>query len=100
MSRLRQMGRGSSSSLQAQTSAVAAIEFKYGYSVSTSEQKLCEYKETIMGKQCTKTIKTDDKSISITTKLRVKLGYLIVAALLVFGYGDGFSSSALVYSKS
>ena len=51
-----------------------------------------------MRKQCTATTNTGEKLISITAKLTLKLGHIIAAALLVFGYGDGFSPSALAYS--
>ncbi|MDQ7058798.1 MAG: hypothetical protein Q9N62_10370 [Ghiorsea sp.] len=80
-------------------SAVAVTEFKNGYSISTSKQNSCEKEKAIMRSQYIKTDKTGVKSISITATLKVKLGAIIVAAMLVFGYGDGFSSSALVYSK-
>ena len=103
MSRLRQMGRGSSSILQVQMSAVVVTELKKSYSISSSKQKTCEKEKTIMRNQYIKTDKTGVKPISITATLKatlnVKLGALIVAAMLVFGYGDGFSSSALVYSQ-
>lgn len=93
------MGRGSSSILQAQTSAVAVIEIDYGFSVSTSEQnEICETKETDMTRKCSVTKKSGEKRISITAKIKIKLTCIIVAALLVFGYGDGFSPSALAYS--
>ena len=96
MSRLRQVGKGSSSILQAQMPVVAAIKINYSYSVSTSEQtKVCEYKENTMRKKCIVTTKTGKKYISINAKLKLSV---IASALLVFGYGDGFSPSALVYS--
>ena len=89
------MGRGSSSNLQAQTPAVAAIKINYGYSVSTSEQmKVCEYKETVMNKQCTVTSKSGVNHISITAKIKINICFILAAALLVFGYGDGSSPSA------
>lgn len=94
------MGRGSSSILQAQASAVAAIEFDYGLSVSTSEQtEVWETKEAVMRRNCAVTKESGEKRISITAKFKLKLGFIIAAALLVFGYGDGFSPSALAYSE-
>lgn len=98
---LRQMGRGSSSSLQAQTSAVAAVDFNYSYYISSSEQtEVCECKETAMKKQRTSTNKTGVNRIGITAKFKLKLGCFIAAALLMFGYGDGFPPSALAHSMN
>ncbi len=93
------MGRGNSSTLQVQAPAVAAIKINYGDSVSTSEQmNVCEYKEATMRRKCTTTTKTGVNHISITANFKLKLVNIISAALLVFGYGDGFSTSTLAYS--
>jgi hypothetical protein len=97
---LRQMGRGSSSILQAQAPAVAAIEFKFSYPGSTSDQAFtCEREETAMRKQCSATIKSGVTRISIAAKFRLT-SILLVAALLVSGYGDGFSPSTLAHNLS
>jgi hypothetical protein len=92
------MGRGSSSILQAQAPVVAAIEFKFSYSGSTSEQAFtCEQKEAAMRKHCAATITSGVKRISMAAKFRLT-STLLVAALLVSGYGDGFSPSTLAHT--
>jgi hypothetical protein len=90
------MGGGSSSNLQAQTSAVAVIGIEYSYSSSTSEQVItCEHKEAVMRGKCIETEETGVKRIGINIKCKL----ILMAALLMFGYGDcGFSPSALAYS--
>ena len=94
------MGSGSSSILQAQTPVVATVDFNYDYFLSTSEQvKTCaKRKEFDMEIQRVKTTVTGVKRISITAKLKLRV--IIAVAMLVFGYGDGFSPSALAYSNS
>ncbi len=91
------MGRGSSSILQAQAPVETGIEFKFSYSGSTSGQVLtCERKETDMRKHCTATITSGVKRLGIAAKLKVT-SILLVTALLVSGYGDGFSPSTLAH---
>lgn len=100
-SSLRQMGSGSSSSLQAQPSVVVAIEINYRYPVSTSKQtKFCETnkKEGVMKRKCTVT-KTSVESRTNKVSVKLKLCYSFMVAILVSGYGNGFSPSALGYSK-
>ena len=92
------MGRGSGSSPQTQTSVVAAIDLGIENSNSSSEQVFsceCIEKGEFMTKKITNTIKTDAKRICISFRLKYVITCLTMAALLMFGYGDGFSPSAI-----
>ncbi|MCF7955695.1 MAG: hypothetical protein K9M75_07840 [Phycisphaerae bacterium] len=90
------MGSGSSSILQAQSPVIATVDFNYVSSLSISEQvKVCaKRKEFNMEKQRV-TNSTGVKRISVTAKF--KLRFIVAVAILVLGYGDGFSPSAFTY---
>ena len=93
------MGRGSGSSPQTQTSVVSAIDLGIDYSRSSSEQVYsceCIEKGELMTKKVTNTI-TDAKRICIKVRLKYVITCLTIATLLVFGYGDGFSPSAIAH---
>jgi hypothetical protein len=92
------MGRGSSSILQAQAPVVAAIEFEFSYSGSTSEQVFtCEQKEAGMRRHCATTITSGVNCISMAAKFRLTR-ILLLGALLVSGYGDSISPSTLAHN--
>ncbi len=59
---------------------------------------VCESKEADMKKHCTVTTKSDVKHISIKVRIKQTIAvFLTLATLLVSGYGDGLSPSALAY---
>lgn len=89
------MGKGSSSSLQVRASAVAVMEVRSSNPGSTSEQaKTCDpRKDKIMAK-FSAIIKGD---VSISMKIRFAI-CVFFSALLMVGYLNGLSPSALAYS--
>jgi hypothetical protein len=81
--------------------AVAVIDWAYVYSGSSSEQVSARElvkKETNMRNQFTTTNKSSVLRIGITVRFKQVVSCLVMAALLVFGYGDGLSPSAIAYS--
>jgi hypothetical protein len=101
MSGLWQMGGGSGSIPQAQTSVVADIDSAFGYSGSSSEQATtCELveKEALMVNQSTTICKAGVVRISVKVTFKQVVSCLIMAGLLMFGYGDGLSPSAITHS--
>ena len=100
-SELRQMGRGNGSNPEAQASADAVVKFDFTYNRLSSKQEYsCEERKVgYMKKKLTVIIQTGVQ-ISIALRFRLKLSDIIAAALLISGYGDGFSPSALAHLLS
>ena len=95
------MGRGNGSNPEAQALASAVVDFDFTFSNLTSEQEnTCEKRKVgYMKKKLTALIQTGVQ-ISITLRFGLRLSLLIAAALLISGYGDGFSPSALAHFKT
>lgn len=95
------MGRGCSWFLHALASVVAVVEIECGFSVASSEQtRVCATpKEVAMRGQCTVISKITGVTISIAAKCAFQVRWMVLAAaLLMFGWGDVLSPSALAYS--
>lgn len=94
------MGRGNGSNPEVQASANAVVDFDFTYNRLSSEQEnTCEKRKVgFMKKRFTVIIRTGVQ-ISIAAIFKLKLSLLIATALLISGYGDGFSPSALVLSQ-
>ena len=95
------MGRGNGSNPEVQASANAVVDFDFTYNRLSSEQEYsCEKRKVgFMKKKFTAVILTGAK-IRIVVRFGLKLSHLIAAALLISGYGDGFSPSALAHFKT
>ncbi len=95
------MGRGNGSNPEVQASANAVVDFDFTHNCLSSEQEYsCEKRKVgYMKKKITVLIQTGVQ-ISIALRFRLKLSHLIAAALLISGYGDGFSPSALAHSQT
>lgn len=91
---LGQLGRGSSSILQALARVDVAAELEWNRSCSTAEQaNACEHEGVTMKTQ-QEVRATSEKKASTIVKLRLGLKLVIAVALLVGGCGDGLSPSA------
>lgn len=96
------MGRGTGSNPETRAPEVAVAEFEFVFLRSASEQAfVCEHHEEVpMRDQHTVAKKPGDKRTSITATLRLTFVHLLVATMLVFGYGDGSSPSSLADSAN
>ena len=95
------MGRGNGSNPEVQASANAVVDFDFTYNRLSSEQEYsCEKRKVgYMKKEITGMIQTGVQ-ISIAALFKLKLSLLIATALLISGYGDDFSPSALAHFKT
>lgn len=95
------MGRGNGLNPEVQSLANAVVDFDLTYNRLSSEQEnTCEKRKVGFMKKKLTVIIQSGVQISMAERIRLKLGYIFLAALLISGYGDGFSPSALAHSQT